>query len=176
MKQPKTFDEMLGEMVQAAHDSGELRHLYGKSLDLSDDPDWLVNNVLKNAGVTHPTLDVRREIETLRAEAEGLIADLDRRRDHLMSRPEPLSAGEAQSFNEHRHDVFREYERRMTEYNARSQDFNMRNPEALHLPWASVERAVAAARGRAPEVIWSVPAKPPAPKSTRWSRFIRRDT
>ena len=170
---PQSFDEMLGEMVQAAHDSGELRHLYGKPLDLNDDPEWLINNVLKNAGVTHPTLEVRREIETLRAEAEGLVAELERRREGLLNRADPPAAGDIRNFNDHRRDVLRDFERRLTEYQARSQDFNMSNLEALRLPWVQVDSAVADARRRVPELIWSAPASPPA-KASRWSRLFAR--
>jgi len=152
MARLRSMDEVLADMVRATHESGELRHLYGKPLDIDDDPDWMVNAVLKRAGAGHPTLELRNEIDRMRGDAEETINDLAARYERQVQRRESLTNRDIQAFNRYRDDVLRRYEELLRAYNRRAEGFNMTNVEAVRLPWVAVAASGAAAQRRVPAI------------------------
>ena len=67
------------EQAMGRIQSGEIRHLHGKPLDLSDDsPTWFVNKLLKREGYSHPLIERGREVDTVQREVDAIVADLRR--------------------------------------------------------------------------------------------------
>jgi hypothetical protein len=125
-------EEATSEHMSWLEESGELRHLHGKPLDLSDDPNWLVTKVLKQAGFSHPLLEQRKELYAPLAPVEGQLDALARRREWLL-RPESRSQpDDYRRFNADRARVLDEYRQVLAEVNRGIRDFNLTAPDALH--------------------------------------------
>jgi hypothetical protein len=126
------LEEATSEHMSWLEESGELRHLHGKPLDLSDDPNWLVTRVLKQAGFSHPLLEQRKELYAPLAPVEGRLDALSRRREWLL-RPESRSVREDyRRFDADRARALEEYRERLAEVNRGIRDFNLTAPDALH--------------------------------------------
>lgn len=169
----ESLDEVLGEMVQAAHESGELRHLYGRPLDLSDDPEWLVGHFVKQAGFTHPLLERRSELDRARQRVEEIVRRLEQRRQWLTgpeARPAPV---EVSDFNEWRAQQLESYREALTRLNRRIRDYNLTAPMELHGRHLRVDNLVLAVAQRIPPIEAPEPA-PPTVRRSRLSRWRKR--
>src|SRR5437764_9380252 len=85
-RRERPTEDDLAQAIRASQESGELRHLYGKPLDLSEDTsDWLMRRILRDAGFSHPVLERGKDLETGRRAAETIVEGLRRRRGWLAS-------------------------------------------------------------------------------------------
>jgi hypothetical protein len=125
-------EEATGEHMAWLEESGQLRHLHGKPLDLNDDPNWLVTKVLKQAGFSHPLLEQRKELYAPLASVERRLDALSRRREWLLSPESRSRVEDCRRFNVDRSRMLGEYRERLAEVNRGIRDFNLTAPEALH--------------------------------------------
>src|SRR5947209_16916329 len=88
--------------MRELHESGHLSHLYGRPLELEDDPEWLVTKVLKQAGYSHPLLEQSKDVTKPLEAAEERIFRLERRRDWLAGPESGCTPQEAELFNQAR--------------------------------------------------------------------------
>src|SRR5579864_9258284 len=102
-------DELTGEALRRIHERGELSHLYGKPLQLDDDPDWLVTRTLKAQGFSHPVLEKAKELEQPRRAAEAVLIRLARRRAWLCNPRSQATAADIHAFNQLRERGLGEY-------------------------------------------------------------------
>ena len=169
-------DERTGEVMQQIHESGELRHLYGKPLRLDDDPDWLVTRTLKSQGFSHPVLERAKELDTPRLAAEDVIERLARRRAWLTDPRSRSTVEDAWEFNALRQRRLDEYREKLRELNSVIRGFNLGVPMTLHHRPILVDEAVSRAEAAIPP-LQQPTGSDPAPSSNR-SRlfgFRRRD-
>lgn len=144
-------EEELAELVRAAQESGELRHLYGRPLDLTDtSPDWFITRTLRREGVTHPALQRRRELEAQRSDVEAIVDQLRRRRDRVASFGAERFPWRAHDFNASREYELRRYRERLQVFNRAVRDYNITVPTALQFPYAQIEEEVRRAEGQVP--------------------------
>lgn len=137
----KNADEVTADAIRRIHESGELRHLYGRPLDLDDDPDWLATRVLKQQGFSHPLIERGRELDEPRRAVDRL-ADRLRRRARPMASGEGKSAAEISNFNEWRASALDDYRTALIALNRAIRDFNLQAPEALHQRPIPVDESV----------------------------------
>src|SRR5438309_10827352 len=76
-------EEETSDAIRRMEESGEIRHLHGRPLQLNDDPEWLAARVLKQAGFTHPVLERARDLDEPTQAAEDVLDRLRRRRAAL---------------------------------------------------------------------------------------------
>jgi hypothetical protein len=166
-------DEASAEFVRRAEETGELRHLYGKPLELDDDPDWLITRVLKQEGHTHPLLDRARDLEEPERLAQQVIERLHRRRARL-SRPDARTRPEdVRSFNEARLAALEEYAERLRSLNRAITNYNLALPTALHRLPVRVEEAVSKAAEDVPPLEWTPQERPHNGLRFPWKRNRR---
>ena len=127
----KRADEATDRVMREIEERGELKHLLGKPLELDDDPEWLVNRVLKQQGFSHPLIEMGKELEEPRQKAEMIIGRLRRRRRALAAKPH-LDVDAAVRFNEDRDEDLEKYREALTAWARAVRDHNLRVPEALH--------------------------------------------
>jgi hypothetical protein len=136
-------EDDLAAQVRAWHESGELRHLHGRTLDLSDDsPDWFMRRTLKEQGFTHPLLERGREIDAAESEAEGILERLRRRRVWLTRPGSRCTAQQAHDFNLIRSYDLEQYREKLIELNRAIRDYNLTVPDAMHRRQCSVDKAM----------------------------------
>lgn len=167
-------EEATSEHISWLEESGELRHLHGKPLDLSDDPNWLVTKVLKQAGFSHPLLEQRKELYAPLAPVEGRLDALTRRREWLL-RPESRSRSEYhREFNTDRARILEEYRERLAEVNRGIRDFNLAAPDALHERPVRTDVAMQQIEERIPAIDEPVVLKERQTRSRRpWWQTLR---
>ncbi len=151
------INEMLGNEVRKAEERGELRHLYGRPLDLDDDPNWFLKRTLKQAGVGHPLLERAGDIDGMRAAATEPLERLRERRDRLASRQEPRDYERRNAFNQERRRVLDRYREKLIEVNRAIQDYNLVVPTALYRRPINIDVAVDAAATAIPPLPMLVP-------------------
>lgn len=176
-KRVQSADAELGRLVEEAHRSGELEHLYGKPLDLEDDsPEWFARKMLKDAGFTHPLVDRAREIDAARQEAEEPVLRLRERYARLAGSSARPNADVARRFNERRQEGLDEYRRRLVDLNRAIRDYNLSAPSSMHRRAIEVEGVVRAAADEVPPLTVAGPQmEPPKEKPpTRFRRLLRR--
>lgn len=168
----------LGEQVRRAEERGDLRHLYGKPLDLSQDTsEWLVNRFLKQAGFSHPLIEYGRELEEPAREADRVLERLRRRRQWLLRPEARCSVQDAHAFNSLRRAALEEYREKLLKLNRAIMDFNLRAPGAFHRRAYNVEGAVAAAGADIPEIQIEIPEPRRAGSFGAWlGRLVRGRT
>ena len=166
-------EEATSEHMSWLEESGELRHLHGKPLDLNDDPNWLVTKVLKQAGFSHPLLEQRKELYAPLAPSEGRLDTLVRRREWLL-RPESRSRPEDyRRFNADRARVLEEYRERLAEVNRGIRDYNLTAPDALHERPVRTSVAMQQIEERIPAIDEQVVAEEgQAPSGRSWWRTL----
>jgi len=167
-------DELTGEALRQIHERGELRHLYGKPLDLDDDPDWLLTRTLKAQGFSHPVLEQAKELEAPRLAAEATLERLARRRAWLCNPRSRSTSEDVHAFNQLRERGVAEYREQLQTLNRAIRDFNLGVPVALHQRPIAVDDAVAGVE--AAILPMSVAAEPhtPSQEGRRLRGFRRR--
>src|SRR5947209_1900023 len=113
-------------MIRSLEESGELRHLHGKPLDLSDDsPNWFIARALKRNGFSHPLLERAREVDAAEAEADGFLDRLRERRSRQEDSGTPDAAG---AFNDALPHLLNDYRRTLEALHTAIRVFNLAAP------------------------------------------------
>jgi DnaJ-like protein len=174
-KRAAEAERELEEALRLAHEQGELRHLYGKPLDLSDDsPEWLVNRTLKQAGFSHPALERGKELDAAQPEADALLERLRRRRSWLAGPQSRCIPEQAAAFNDLRQRTLEAYGEKLNQLNRDIRDYNLGAPASLHRRHIDVQQAVARAGLEIPPLDVTVPADPPASSGSGLRGALRR--
>jgi hypothetical protein len=170
----KRAENATDEAMRAIHETGELRHLHGKPLDLSDtSPDWLVNRVLKEQGFSHPLIERGKEIAAAESQVEGALEPLRRRRRWLERPGAHATLEQINAFNQRRERVLREYRSGLEKLNRDLRDYNLTVPDALHRRLYPVDDMVSRAAAEVPPL--PVPARPtPERKPSARRRLFKR--
>jgi len=134
------------------HERGDLRHLYGRKLDLSDDgPDWLLRRCLRQDGFSHPIVERAHELERARREADALVERARLRRAWLVNPEARATMADRRAFNAGRRAMLYEYRAALVTLDRAIHDHNLSAPAALHRSGLRVDDLVdAAAREIAP--------------------------
>jgi hypothetical protein len=135
-------EEATAAEMRRIHESGELKHLYGRPLQLDDDPDWLATKILKKEGFSHPLIERGRELDEPRREVNTVVERLRRRHARLTRPLYCYSAEEAEVFNCLRSGALEDLSDKLTLLNCAIRDFNLQAPEALQQRPVSIQDAV----------------------------------
>lgn len=168
----RLIDEALDDIVRQVEENDELRHLYGKPLDLGDDnEDWMANHILKNAGYTHPVLQRRQDLQTARQTAERIVDRLQERRDWATRPNVTISPEAANAYNTVRRQMLDEYRDELVALNKKIRNYNLISPDVMHERPLQIDLLLEVAGRRVP----AVEPTPPAPRPRSWlSRLFRR--
>jgi hypothetical protein len=168
-------EKATSEHVKQLEESGELRHMHGKPLNLDDDPDWLVTKVLKQAGISHPLIEQRKDLYRPLEQLESRIERLERQRAWLLRPESKATPDDVRLFNSDRQRFLDDYRSRLHEVNRGIRDFNLTAPDALQERPLRVDATVASAEERVPALHPSnVPQPPHAISEQRWWHILRR--
>ncbi|MBV9281846.1 MAG: hypothetical protein JOZ41_17345 [Chloroflexi bacterium] len=167
-------EEALDGMILSAEQSGELRHLHGRPLDLSDgSSEWWVRKRLAREGFSHPVIERVRELDAAQREAERIVERVRERRDQLAGRDGTSSRAQAIVFNTERREALTAYRASLTELKRKIRDHNLAVPDPFHRRQIDVDEAVAEAARAVPALeIPEMPAEP-APRAS-WMQRLRR--
>ena len=168
----KKSQDALSTAVRDAEETGELRHLYGQRLDLSDDsPEWFVRKLLKREGVAPPLIERGKDLNVAQQAAEGIVERLRRRRDWLASPQARCTPEQAARFNAMRLAALDEYRGALTDLNRAIRDYNLVAPLPMHRRGYRVERVLDRAGAEIPPLdpAAMAPALAPAPARS-WLR------
>lgn len=159
------------EQAMACIQSGELRHLHGKPLDLDDDsPAWFANKLLKREGFSHPLIERGRELEVVQREADRVLERLRRRYEALATAASPPTEDQIESFNAGRESALDDYREALRGLNRAIMFHNLAVPETLHRRPILIEATLERAAREIPAL------DPPRPRSTTpswWRRLWR---
>jgi hypothetical protein len=168
----RAADRALEQIVREAEERGELAHLYGKQLEIEDDPNWFVARTLKEAGYSHPLLEQRRDLDAAAAAAEEIVSRLRERREWLIRSGGDRRLELVRDFNERRQRQLDAYREKLAELKCASLDFNLSAPATLHCRYIDPEERVQAAAGAVPPLDLEV-ARPAATVSASWLDRLR---
>lgn len=176
-ERPRCDPNELAEQVHGWHERGELRHLHGRPLDLSDDsPDWFIRKTLKREGFSHPLLERAREIDQAEDEAASILERLGRRRDWL-TRPETNpTARQVHDFNQMRAYDLERYRDKLTRLNRLIRDYNLTVPDSMQRRPYRVDDVVAGVQSQVPPLDLPSPEVRPHSRSggRSWRAWVRR--
>ena len=137
--------------MRKLHESGDLRHLYGRKLDVSDDgPDWLLRRCLRQDGFSHPIVERAHELERALRAADALVERTRRRRAWLVNPAARASAADRRAFDTGRLAMLDEYRAALVTLNHAIRDHNLSAPAALHRRGLRVDDLVDAAARELP--------------------------
>jgi hypothetical protein len=165
----RKVEDALAEEMRRVHSSGELAHMYGRPLDLSQDADeWLAARFLKQAGFSHPLIEQGREVDAAMAAVQRHLERLRDQRARLAAGW--YSAQEADRFNRTRAETLERYRSDLLDVNRSIRDYNLAVPDALQrLPFdveALTEQAV--------QGILPLPYTPPEQPRRQRQGLLRR--
>jgi hypothetical protein len=163
-------------VVREIEESGALRHMHGKPLDLNDDPDWLMARVLKDAGFSHPVIERQKEILAPLQALQPRLERLSQRRNWLLLRPDSSTRAEdARVFNLDRDALVEEYRSEIADVNRGIRDFNLSAPEALHQRALKVAEILAGVEAKVPRLSPElVPSEPAVKAPSLLRRLLKR--
>lgn len=175
----KEAEDATTQAVRAAEETGELRHLYGRPLDLSDNsPEWFAHKLLKREGVAPPAIERARDINRAQQEAEAILDRLRRRRAWLTTPDVAYTAAQAQDFNRLRASGLEDYRVALAAINRAILDYNLTAPPALHRYGIRVEETMQRTAREVPPLpaptAQPTTAKEPRPKQAQRRTFWRR--
>ena len=162
-------EEQTEETMRRLHESGEISHLYGKPLDLRNDPEWLATQVLKQQGFTHPLLERARDLEEPQRAADLVLERLTRRRSWLANPASRATLEDIEAFNAQRTRALDEYRDKLHRLNRAISDYNLVVPEAIQRRPVLVDSAVERAALEIPAL-----APPEIPVKRRSRHLFRR--
>ncbi|HEX8918493.1 MAG TPA: hypothetical protein VF898_08315 [Chloroflexota bacterium] len=167
----KTAEEAIADLVAQLERSGELQHLYGQSLDLSDtSPTWFMHRTLKREGFSHPVIELGKELDAAIASRRRVVDQLADQRRRLVSRPGGYTGPQAEGFNIVREFTLRQYRGILEDLNRAIRDHNIAVPTLLQRRPFVVEEDVERLARQVPPV--DPPIHPePAPRSW-WQRIL----
>ena len=162
------------EAVRAIEENGELRHLYGRPLDLGDDgPDWFLHRMLKRDDLSLPLIERGKDIDAAARDAAEIIERLRRRRAWLTSAEARLSPAVADDFNAYRIRMLEEYRAGLVALNKAIIDYNLTAPSALHRRGVIVDQAVERATADI-ELLKPTTSDPDPARPLSWRERVRR--
>lgn len=168
-------EEATSEHMRQLEESGELRHMHGKPLDLNDDPDWLVTKVLKQAGISHPLIEQRKELYRPLEQLDGRIERLERQRAWLLRPESKATPDDFRLFNSDRDRFLHDYRSRLHEVNRAIRDFNLTAPDAFQERPLRIDAMLAAIEERVPSVhVSDGPRVSELGSERRWWNILRR--
>lgn len=168
------------EAMRVMQESGELSHLHGQPLDLSDtSPDWYVHKLLKREGFAPPAIEQSKELDAAQRKAEAMVERLGKRRAWLAHPEARCTAAQAHAFNAARARTLTGYRATLEELNRAIRDHNLRAPAPLHRRGLLVDQLMAEAEHRVPPlpVVATTPLQPDEPARPRslWRRLRARN-
>lgn len=167
-------EEAEESIIRQAEEHGELRHLHGRPLDLSDDsPAWFANRVLKQEGYSHPLLQRGRDVDEVRAEADAIVKSLRSSRRRFEQPGRVYTAEQAQAFNRRRTAVLEEYRAALQGVNRAVLFYNLAVPETLHRRPVLVDDEVSRLASEIPPVPEPGGDMPRPGRTGFWQRFLR---
>ena len=135
--------DVMAEQVRSAEQSGALRHVYGKPLDLSDDsPDWFMRKLLREEGFSLPLIERSKDIDRAVRNAEAIVERMRRRHEWLASPKSGCTAEVAEQFNRSRQHAFEQYHAALDSLNRHILDYNLSAPAPLQRRGFVVEAEV----------------------------------
>jgi len=144
-------EDALTVTMRDLHERGDLRHLYGRKLDLSDDgPDWLLRRCLRQDGFSHPVVERAQELERARREADALVERARLRRAWLVNPQARATAADKRAFDADRLAMLDEYRAALVILDRAIRDHNLSAPAALHRRGLRVDDLVDAAAREIP--------------------------
>jgi hypothetical protein len=168
-------EEATAQEMQRLHESGEISHLFGRPLQLDDDPDWLATRILKQQGYSHPLIERSRELDEPRRAAEAIVDRLRRRHARLTRPGYTYTAQEAETFNRARHYALEDLGDKLAVLNRAIRDFNLQAPDSLQQRPVVVEETVSWLSVDIPPLRPSVPADSTQSMHTPlWRRVLRK--
>lgn len=165
------------EVVRAIEENGELRHLYGRPLDLGDDsPDWFLHRMLKRDDLSLPLIERGKDIDDAARDATEIVERLRRRRAWLTSTEARLTPAAAGDFNAYRTRLLEEYHDSLIALNRVILDYNLTAPSALHRRGVIVDQRVEQATAEIQPLDTTMAADlDPAPtRPLSWRERVRR--
>ena len=170
----KDAEDATTAAVNEWQDRGELRHLHGRPLDLSDDsPDWLLHRMLKQQGFSLPIIERGKDLDEALRRAAAIVERLRRRRAWLVRPEAHCTPEQAHAFNASRVRALAEYRTALGELNRAVRDYNLTAPPALQRRGYIVDQAVADLAAQIPPLDVPAPAPTPTPAPSR-VRAVRR--
>ncbi len=125
--------EIEEQLLQEARERDELRALWGRPLDLSDEsPNWFMNRLLRREGVSHPLIERGRDVDEAIAEVWRLLEPVRQRHARLTALEPQVTERDASAFNLRREHALEEARVRLPELNRVIRDHNLMVPDALH--------------------------------------------
>ncbi len=171
-RERKPTEDDIAEAVRASQESGELSHLYGKPLDLSETTsEWLMRRTLQEAGFSHPLLERGKDLDAAQQEAEEIVEEIRRRRAWLTSPEARCTAIQAHRFNEKRLDALEEYRKRLMELDRAILSHNLSVPTTLQRRQIKVDAEVSAAAEAVPRLDPATDIYRPADRLSTWKRL-----
>jgi hypothetical protein len=162
-------------VVREIEESGALRHMHGKPLDLNDDPDWLMARVLKDAGFSHPVIERQKEILAPLQALQARLERLSQRRNWLLRPRSSTRAEDVRVFNLDRDALVEEYRSKIADVNRGIRDFNLSAPQALHQRPLKVAEILAGVEAKVPFLSRElVPSEPAVKAPSLLRRLLKR--
>jgi hypothetical protein len=159
------------EQAMARIQSGELRHLHGKPLDLSDDsPGWFATKLLKREGFSHPLIERGRELAVVQRETDRVLERLRRRYEALTSAVPPPTEEQTASFNTGREGALDDYREALRVLNRAVMFHNLAVPESLHRRPILIDDTLERVAREIPALD---PPRPPLTTPSWWRRLWR---
>lgn len=152
----QSWESFVDEQIRTAQERGEFERLAGRGRPLQLDVNpfagerALAFSLLKGQGVAPQEIELGREIDRDRQQADDLIRALRHQRDALRSRRVGPFASERRAYNVRVSRVLREVEALLRATNSRALSLNIIAPPPLHRGQVDVERRLAELRDEFP--------------------------
>ncbi len=172
-KMMQAAEDATADMVKQWEETGELRHLHGRPLNLEGDPEWLGVKVVKDQGYSHPLLERARELDEPQQAAERVLERLRRRRTWLSNPNSHATPVQIHTFNEARRRALDEYALKLQALNRAILHFNLAIPLALHRPLIPIDSQIARVSEEIAALDWSPDPTPVPRRRRRWRLGVR---
>ncbi len=150
---------------------GELQHLQGKPLDLSDDsPAWFLNRMLKREGFSHPLIERGKEVDQVQGDVDRIARSLRNAHARLTDAGYVGTVDQVRGFNIMRMHGLGEYREALGRLNRAIMFHNLGVPESLHRRPVLIEDAIERLAEEVPEI----PEPVTPPRRTLRQRLVSR--
>ena len=150
-KDPRqSWSSYVEEQIRAAQERGAFDHLpgAGKPLNLDENPfageRALAFSLLKSQQLAPREVELAREVDEERRQAEQILAALRRRRDYLAGRQLAPFPSERRAYNVLRSRTLERYGEALRAVNAKTLSLNVMAPSALHRRMIDMEERLRA--------------------------------
>jgi DnaJ family protein C protein 28 len=152
----QSWESYIDEQIRAAQERGAFDRLAGSGRPLEIDVNPLAGeralafSLLKGQGMAPQEIDLGRDVDRERAQAEHLLANLRRQRDLLRRRRMGPFASERRAYNLHVGRTLHGYEDLIQASNSKALSLNIIAPPPLHRQLVEVGSRMAALRAEFP--------------------------